>query len=1287
MGTTPVAAYLPDTGPRHATRARLPIIISAFIAALTVLFTASGAGVAHTIAAINHGGAPTDDVAHAGQFGLFGTADSLGQGMDDYSPWEGSFTSVPIPSKPGRTWTLQEVTGNSLQFINYQGEGEGDTFTATTNPDRHRDVHYNGLDGDKVKKLRSSGTIFLGGWAAMGADLASGLSSIVYSVAHLTATTAFSPSFVCSDPKDKACVINLVSIVGGTGDGVRNGGLIGSLRDSLFFPFTGIVGFSVMILALFRWKMKKIGTRGIMWRLAWTILILLFISAFLFAPAMVASAPVTAAQTIGGCILGTISGGGCSGDGPQTQKHISGGSTSKSEVVCRSSVEGASAKDEMALAVNGMLCSVWRTFQLDAYSRGSFGRSFAKMDVEDEKIKQAIEKAGLSKDDFCVPLRSSGSAQDYFGKTLELDGSTDHKTCNIVAYQLFLRSDAESTTDKRTLNPVDQRWYKIVAVTVNDDQLWTNWTYSIGSSMNRAFSVTTSLMALIPAAILLTVVSLFALVYEFLSTIMMVLFPVFGLLALDPDRGRRLFLGWLGSAMSYISKYGVSALFIVLAIAIFSALLDTVENPALANLLVILATFALFMYRGEMLEKLGIVNLGGDAMRNRVAEFGKKVQEREGHRMRALLGGAAAGVMNSDPAAARRTGDNVFKNASRMGGALFKGAARGAKYGLHEDGKRNGSDFMKKVYRASDRMASDNRRDLDRQASMAQNNANNLDREIAAQERTQENTGRELSKLREGYDKATSVASEAAPTVSSVREHEERIRLLMEPVVADYLAAKNEQRDVAYARGLAHYQGDKAAAAALDTRHQELTGTIQKLEGKHGADTLRAREAQYRSDVDTAVAMDGVYTGENGANAMLMDAYRADVSAAKAHHEYTGAAAKYNDRAAQLEELRPQAAGERARAEALDEARATVSHSRGVKQEALKSMMEAADTRASEAAEESFTPERRVDDLMYQQSPLADVVPAVAYGKEAAAASADVSDGPDETGGDPTPGGPDTPDNDGGPTSGGDAYPTAPTPSDSGGIRLTEDTGEGTVANPRLQQPVLPIPLPTNHDRVAKQLRAHRRNSEANNNNAAPVRDTRPQPAPKSESKQGPVKPVPTPKQDPVKPTQQQYPTAPQQQQRQVDRTKVEQPKPAPAPQPGPQKPPQQQPAPRPAPEPVQAEPRVVEQPVKPTPQPKPKETMKAAPPAPQPQQQQPRPAPKPESQPKPAETVRPAPTPPRQEDPAPAPHEPGGIFTHTPEQDAGIKSTLQRMRNRPSQAGQGNRVMNPEQYPHEPRF
>ena len=113
--------------------------------------------------------------------------------------------------------------------------------------------------------------------------------------------------------------------------------------------------------------------------------------------------------------MGVMGGSGCSGTQPSTQ-YTSGGNTSKANVICQSAVDGATADDKLALSVNGMMCSVWRNFQLDAYSRGSFGRSFSKMDVEDEKIKKAIEATGLSGDDFCVPLKSSGSAQDYFDK-------------------------------------------------------------------------------------------------------------------------------------------------------------------------------------------------------------------------------------------------------------------------------------------------------------------------------------------------------------------------------------------------------------------------------------------------------------------------------------------------------------------------------------------------------------------------------------------------------------------------------------------------------------------------------------------------------------------------------------------------------------------------------------------------------------------------------------------------------------------------------------------------------
>jgi plus agglutinin len=1194
MGTATAATYLPQVEAPPVSRSRLTIIISAIIAAFTVMFTSTNAGMSQTIAAISQGGQPGDNIAHAGAFGLFGTADSLGHGMDDYSPWEGSFTNVPVPEKNGRTWTLQEVVGNGLYFVNYGGEGEGDTFTATTNPDRFRDVHYQGLDDEKLKKLRSSGTILMGGFATTGADIMSGVSGIVYAGAHLVTTAAFSPSFVCSDGKDTGCVINIVKIIGGDG---HDGGLIGALRDSIFLPFIGLIGFFAIIIAMSRWGFRRIGTRGLIWRIVWTFFIILVLAAFMFAPALVASAPITVAQTVGGCVLGTMTGNGCgSGNGGTHTDRVSGGSTSKANNICQSAVNGSTAKDELALAVNGMMCSVWRTFQLDAYSRGSFGRSFAKMDVEDEKIKKALEKTGLSKDDFCVPLKSSGAAQDYFGKTLELDGGSSHKVCNIVAYQLFLRTDVQSTTDKREKNPVDQRWYKIILLSAHDDQLWTNWTYSIGSSMNRSFSVLTSLLALIPAAVLLIVVSLFAMVYEFLSTFMMIVFPFFGLLALDPDRGRRLFFGWLGTSVSYVAKYIISALILVIVVALFSATLDNVDNPATSNLLVILFTFAAFLYRGQLMDTLGVFRFGGEVMRNRIAEFGQKLQEREGHRIRALAGGAAAGVINSDPTAAIRRGDGFIKNAGNMGAAVFKGAIRGGRYGHHDDMKRNGSDFMKKVYRTSDRLASDNRVEIERGVKSAMGAAESKEREIASLERTQDNSIGEMDGLRRGYESARAKANNAAPNVSAIREHEERIRLDVEvnPIVADYVGAKNELRDVTYARSLAYYQGDNAAVSALDKRHSELSGTLAAMEAEHGQDALQAAEAEYRTDVDNAVAMDGVYLDASTQDA-VMDAYRADVTAEKAHHDYKSAVDRYNERAADLEKLRPEAAGERARANALQDARNAMPMGKNFKTEERNRIMDNADKVAGEVREDTVVSERRMDDLLYESSVLAKTVPAVSYATQASQDSNTGNGGDD---GDVPPTSPPAPHD-----------PTPPTNNNGGG-------GGATVPSPKASGdsvPTKPTPVAPQPERPQQVPQ----DAYPTGGNDKPRTNQQPSVAPQREIvKETTTAPVP-PAQKPVAP---------------------EAVKPVPQ---APAAPPKQTPpAPKPAP--------VEDTPLR----------------------------------------VNPVPEEPRVmlgED-KPAPNIKGTVFEFTPEQDEGIKSTLDRMRRR-ANPGNENRFQEPEQYPDDPPF
>ena len=169
-------------------------------------------------------------------------------------------------------------------------------------------------------------------------------------------------------------------------------------------------------------------------------------------------------------------------------------------------------------------------------------------------------------------------------------------------------------------------------------------------------------MALLPAVALLTVVSLLAMVYEFISAILMVMLPVFALFALIPGRGWRLFKGWGGSLISYVVKFAIAALIIVLATSLFSGVLDSVDNPALSSLFIILITFALFLYRAQMMDTLGTVDLGGEAMTNRLSQLGERIKEREGHRARALGAGITAGVINSGVSDSVQKGDGFFKN-------------------------------------------------------------------------------------------------------------------------------------------------------------------------------------------------------------------------------------------------------------------------------------------------------------------------------------------------------------------------------------------------------------------------------------------------------------------------------------------------------------------------------------------------------------------------------------------------------------------------------------------------
>src|SRR5699024_12828572 len=97
---------------------------------------------------------------------------------------------------------------------------------------------------------------------------------------------------------------------------------------------------------------------------------------------------------------------------------------------------------------------------------------------------------------------------------------------------------------------------------------------------------------------------------------MMVLAPLFLLLAVHPGRGRKMFLGWLSQVTSNVLKYLASALFLIVTISLYGAAMANSDNIALTFVFVLILTGALLLYRGEFFNIIVKVDLGGEKLFN-----------------------------------------------------------------------------------------------------------------------------------------------------------------------------------------------------------------------------------------------------------------------------------------------------------------------------------------------------------------------------------------------------------------------------------------------------------------------------------------------------------------------------------------------------------------------------------------------------------------------------------------------------------------------------------------------
>lgn len=635
----------------------------------------------------------------------FGFCDAIGSGMKGKSKVDAS--SVIDPSAPSRKWTIQELFGGSLNFTTYYGEGEESWFAKGTG-DRMKETP--GWDDSKVKErvegVRSPVRCAGGGLAAEMSSWPIAWAGWLVDISKAFTTRMLSGSLICTvDGANDGMCINILGIIGG-----ENGseGIIGSLRESIFSPLATAAFLMCAIWLLYKGLFKRefrASLMGVLWSIA------IFVVGFMLMqkPQMLAGLPQTINSSINTCIVGAINGQNC----------ITGSVTAPSTLVGKEcQVSTSSPGEGAAMAANSMNCAIWKSFVMDGWAKSQFGLHYDELYLADPPANGSImPNAPDDVSRYGVNLKSSGSAKDYINKTVE---TSSEKVTNLALYQMYISTDMKSAGDPQWNNSMnDPRWFNVVVPVAKNPSMWNNWA-PLSLGIERALgSIGTFIIAGVVSFSLIAF-SFYGLVYMLAGTLLMAFAPFFFLLAIEPSKGRRMFLGWLEAVVSSILKFMASSLFVIVALTMYSAILSSTSGGITAFIGISIMVGVLTMYRKEIVNILGMSSLGGQRFSNAV---GDKINRdvKTAKEFATVSGGSAVGAVLAARGEAKAAGVRT---------PVVSAALHGAADGFSRQ-QRRGQNFMGGVARqqnAVNKATSDKieqmRRDKEEEAKLAEESAN-----------------------------------------------------------------------------------------------------------------------------------------------------------------------------------------------------------------------------------------------------------------------------------------------------------------------------------------------------------------------------------------------------------------------------------------------------------------------------------------------------------------------------------------------------------------------------------
>lgn len=626
----------------------------------------------------------------AGIIPIFTLASNAGA-CETIGTWGMTSKSLPalvvdpvLPDVGSRKYTVMELFGNSYHLATPHGETKGGLIRG-----KNHTVTSTQTVSDAAKaRLKESGKrTFIE--CEIGSNVhtainefTSGITEALTSLVRFVILAFFDSGLICDENNTKGCV-DLLGLTGGTTE-TEGAGLIGKLGKGVFVPLV-VMAFLFTAGWMAYEGLYKRQFRSSLGGLLWALFAFVLGLSTVYKPWLIARAPHEANAIVSGCLLNVLAGGSCISEGDTFDK--------TADQACTSYSDGTSSPNSKSqFALNTIACNITKGFTIDRWSVQQFGYTFDQLYTQNPPEGYSVYKVDKP-EDFCINMYSESSPNSIISAHLSsFKPSNNVQVCNIAAAYM-----AATTLGDYGGPGMD----RIVAVAAEDETMW-----QAMRGDNRDLIGISQILAILIIAISFIPIAVVGLAYSVLSSIMMIFAAVFLLFAIHPGRGKKIFLGWLETTLSYIMKYLAIGLLIIVMLALYQAAFANTTGMMTLIVSLIFAT-AFLLYRKEVTNLIGDVSLGGVKMANKAGQLTDKLGKKTGQMGAALAGGYIGGELAARSADSENPDETPEEKAQRHREARKQG--RGKAFDME---MRRGRGFVANAARTQQQVRDINEKEL-----------------------------------------------------------------------------------------------------------------------------------------------------------------------------------------------------------------------------------------------------------------------------------------------------------------------------------------------------------------------------------------------------------------------------------------------------------------------------------------------------------------------------------------------------------------------------------------------